>query len=291
MLEVITSELKGLTEKSLGMVAGKIQSLSGTTGIEIDNKKEKLARQTAVCVVDQAALTDVIGCLVNAMHKIGQEDAERVAVIVDYLLPLNYEPHVSQRLREQLNEGKIGIIADEVGTRTLAEIIMAGHDQSRAKYIEVARSKTGDIPGFTALNCEDGPETGPELLPRVRNMVRDLVAERGRIFGLSAEQSRGASTLDASDKQVMEAEIDACTEVLQRAVTSIRTIHERRLYCVLNPTTAEDRAARLQVLEAVAKRVPGLVFVDLVRKANDLELNTQDYIIARLTRMQQGGPL
>ena len=119
-------------------------------------QKEVLAKEAALYIVSHTAVTDVVGCLVGLMEDLGQELSDKIADIIDHLLPLNYAPGVIHRLYEQLAADQLGLVENEVATRTLAEIIMAGYDQKPAKFAAFTDGDP-DVRGQTALDYCDGP--------------------------------------------------------------------------------------------------------------------------------------
>ena len=287
----IQEGLSQFSRESLLMIAKAIRQLAGgeTSGIDLKNHEEVLAEQTAICIVNHSAVSTVVGCLVGVMQNMDRQDSRTIANIIDQVLPLNYAPDVIRRLQEQLSQGKLGIVTDEVATRTLAEIIMAGYEQSPAKYIEVARRRTNDIPGRTALDYQEDPESGPSVLSRVRDMLCDLAALQDSIWGLEVEQARRNDGRELSDAELTQ-DIEGYVNTLQAAIETAPDIHEgRRLYCVLGPPKDEPhRDARLRVLEKIAEYLPDLLFVELRdnKNADKQELKMRNYIVARLVRTQ-----
>jgi hypothetical protein len=292
VIDAISLQFSRMDDEVFLMVARKVAEIAGAEVSDVDlkkNTKDVLINHSATRLVHHPAVSDVVGDLVSLKQILPREEFTKVAIIVDYLLPLNYAPHTIQQLRAQVSQGKIGLVKDEIATRTLAEVIMAGHDQRQALYIDLSKRKTNDIPGRTAVDIPDDPEVGPELLPRVWNMVRNLAAEKDSVLGLDGEPARqGFSSERVDAKLVGEIESHAklLRKLLRNAIKTTSKIHGgRRLYCVLGPLKNPDhRNARLQVLEEVAKQVPGLMFVELIEmsEASDLELETRDYIVARL---------
>ena len=287
---IVTLQLERMSDECLLTVANKIATLMGADASDVNLQKTARAvviKDTATRIIDHLDVTEVIGVLVGLQQTLEREDFNKVGTVIDHVLPLNYAPHTIQRLRQQLNQGKLGIVADEVATRTLAEIIMASHDELPALYIDPTKRKTNDIPGQTALDYQEDPESGPDLLPRVRNMLSDMVANYDTVLGL---EDMPVPTVES--KQFTEAElkqeIKAYADTLQVAIETTRDLYlGRRLYCVLNPPKDETyRSTRLQLLEEIAKQVPNLMFVELIasNKADRREVKTRNFIVARLVR-------
>ncbi|MGE0681677.1 MAG: hypothetical protein AB7P69_12370, partial [Candidatus Binatia bacterium] len=289
--KAITTQLNKLSKDLLVTVAKAIAQLKedGASSINLDANEKILAQETAACIVNYRDVTAVVGRLVGLMEDMNREDSKKVASIVDHVLPLNYAPHLIQRLREQISQGKLGIVAGEVATRTLAEVIMAGHDQRPALYIDLSKRKTPDIPGRTAIDFQEDPEAGPHVLLRARNMVRDLAALFDGVLGLDGVQASQDPDGELADAELgKEIEVDAGR--LQTAMKATRTIYNgRQLYCVLGSLENEThRSSRLRVLERIAKEeaLRGLLFVELgeKNKADKREQETRHYIVARLVR-------
>ncbi len=174
-MKVIASKLNTFDEKVLRRVVQEINrvTMQGVSGINLNLKKDVLAKKTASYMVSYTAVTDVVGCLVGLMNELRYEASDTIADIIDHLLPLNYAPGVIQRLYERLAADQLGLVENEVTTRTLAEIIMAGYDQQPARFA-VYTDGNPDVRGQTALDYYDGPEVGPDMLPAVCNFLEDL---------------------------------------------------------------------------------------------------------------------
>lgn len=196
------------------------------------------------------------------------------------------------RLREQLARDTVGLVENEVATRTLAEIIMAGCDQQATLF---AKFRDGDssVRGQTALDYSDGPEEGPSdsgaersnVLREARNFLYDLLALKDKVLG---NWKPSAQRRTASDGGV-EQEIEDYAVRLRGPLTAIsRMNHGRTVYCVLRlPTEASQRDFHKEVLSEVRQRVPQMVFIELVPDPTDeREFEIEAYIQARLVRTQ-----
>ncbi len=216
-----------------------------------------------------------------------------MAGIVDFILPLNYAPHVIQRLREAVGEQRLGWVEGEVSTRTLAEVIMAGFDQQPTTFATV--TATQQVRGQVAFDYVDVPEEGPSepgddraLRKAVRNFMHDLVALKSHI--LSGE---AAPLLEGRHQQRPDADLDreitGYAKQLRGALKGLSAIHVgRTIYCVLAPPSdVAQRVLRKQMLHMVHDYIPELMFVELVPldQANEDEFQVEVYVQACLTHI------
>lgn len=294
------------TGKDLNCIAKEISHMSESNGsqphLNLSLCEEELAKALAKLIVEHCHTEDVVGTLVGTMDVVTSNSAEVLADVLDHLLPLNYSPQAIDRMRERISKNGFGLLDREVATRTLAEIIMAGHDDSAAKFLAPSQCATGDVPGQTALDCGDVPEEGPEeentdsgapsdsqwrVLLDARNLLRDLIALKDRALGLAS--GRGGPVAESSQNvDDLKREIQEYSRRLAISLKSTARIHRgRRLYCVFAPARDEaQRIARQAMIGEVASRVKDLLFVELTDQPGDRELEIRDYIIARLVRAQ-----
>ncbi len=139
----VASQLQRLGKAFLRTIAERMVQLAGESPLagNLPDNVEALAVLTAARMVSHREVTEVVGFLVSLMQDVDQEQADKIASIVSHLLPLNYAPGAARQLSERMTKEQFGLLEDEVSTRTLAEIIMAGYDQKPAKFA-----------GFTADN-------------------------------------------------------------------------------------------------------------------------------------------
>jgi hypothetical protein len=298
VVAAVAAKLKRLSEETLKQVAREINTLAeemGQTGINLDLTHQTCAEATAACIVSHTAVTDVVGCLVGLLDEVGQ-DADKVADIIDYVLPLNYAPDVVHRLYEHLAANQLGLIDNEVATRTLAEIIMAGYDQKPAKFATLTQGNT-DVRGKTALDHCDGPEEGPGhgesesvgVLRVACNLLSDLLALQGTLCEAPYQrpQRTPARVLNETELQSM---MQRTAIELRGELTSVSKSNNRRtVYCVL-PLPSEGIAQRefcKKVIAVVHHHVPQLIFVELMQTPTDeREFEVRGYIRARVIRTQ-----
>jgi hypothetical protein len=271
VIQDVALKLNALKPQNLQEIAKAIRELteSDDSSINLDSKHETLAQQTAGYIVGHTAVTDVVGCLISLIHDVGQPDADYIADVIDRLLPLNYAPDVIQRLQQQVGDDRLRLVEQQVSTRTLAEIIMAGYDQAPAKFVGVTE-EIEDVPGQAAIDYTDGPEVGPTesgsettaLMRAVRDLLYDLLARLGGSL-LGASSSRSDTTLSR--------DIDGYAIQLQGVLRAHSNIRNRRtIYCVLKlPEETPKRGFRKEVLSEVSSKVPQLVFVELIASQED----------------------
>jgi hypothetical protein len=301
VIAAAASRLKALNACLLKRVADAVNQLveESTSKIDLEKAIEVLAKETATCIVDRCAVTDVVADFVGLMQELEQEDSARVADIIDHLLPLNYAPGLVHRLRDQLADGRVGLVENEVATRTLAEIIMAGYDQQPARFATLTSGNAG-VRGRTALDPEAGPEEGPSdpgshttgLLRAVRNFLGDLVALKD-VTPVSPNVPPQRRGHDGHSDADLHREIAGYATRLRGVLQGMSRVHQgRTVYCVLMlpPEETPERRFRVQMLGAVRQHVPQLVFVELMPpdRAEALEFEVEYYIQARLIRFQQG---
>lgn len=271
--EVVThvaSKLQQLGKDLLHTVAEKIAQLAGTSRLEEDvlNNVEALAVLTAARMVSHLEVTEVVGFLVSVMQDVDQERADKIASIVSHLLPLNYAPDAARQLSKQVTKEQFGLVEDEVSTRTLAEIIMAGYDQQPAKF--AGFTADNDLRGHTAIEYQEGPEEGPGdlqaptigILRSARNLLLDLLALKDTTFGLPDQPKRSGA--HGGDEAELRRDIETCATRLRGALRALSTIKKRTIYCVLKlPEQMHERNFRKEVLREVSRYVPQLIFVEL----------------------------
>lgn len=298
--QVIDEIAKRLTElgEHLAPVVETILPLLGDKASEInpaDKNYADLAHAVAAHIVNDCAINEVVGVLVGLMEEGDPAHSRSIADIIDHLLPLNYAPHIIHRLREQLAKDSVGLVENEVATRTLAEIIMAGYDQQATRFAKF-RDSDRHVRGRTALDPHDGPEEGPSdsstemsnVLREVRNFLYDILAEKDNVLMDRKKASRSRPASPASDSDVKQ-EIEDYASRLRGPLTAISRMHHgRTVYCVLQlPVEESQRDFRKKVLREVRQRVPQLIFVELMpAPKDDSELEIDTYIQARLVRSQ-----
>jgi hypothetical protein len=299
VIAAAASRLKALNACLLKRVADAVNQLveESTSKIDLEKAPEALAKETATCIVDRCVVTDVVADFVVLMQDLEQEDSAQVADIIDHLLPLNYAPGLVHRLREQLADDRVGLGENEVATRTLAEIIMAGYDQQPAKFATLTSGNTG-VRGRTALDPEAGPEEGPSdpgshttgLLRAVRNFLGDLVAAKDVTLGLPKGPLQRREHDGHSDAN-LQRDIKNYATRLRGALRGISRMHQgRTVYGILTlpPEETPERGFCKQVLGTVRQHVPQLVFVELIPdQADEREFEVESYIQTRLIQFQQ----
>jgi hypothetical protein len=295
VIDIVASELKALGTE-LKPIAQSIFTLleDGASGINIDDiSNDKLAEQTAVCIVERVHITDdVVGLLVRRMQGMNLTYSRKVARIVDHLLPLNYAPHTSELLRDQVEQKKLGLVGvSSVATLTIAEIIMAGFDQKPAMFVTL---DAGDerIRGRAALVPPVGPEDGLSDLDsdivikqEVKNFLLDLIASKdAALSGLAQLQSHRTDEVRHGDD--LDREITGYANKLRGSLRAVRKHYqERTIYCVLKlPEEPRQRAFREKILHRVQQHVPSLVFVEQVPwdQAGDREFEIEQQVELRV---------
>jgi hypothetical protein len=199
------------------------------------------------------------------MHGMEPVSKNTLADIIDRILPLNYVPDLVQSLY-QLKEQQFGLVEGEASTWSLAEIIMAGHDQAPARFKMVE----GALQGLTAKDYDEGPEVGPGeigaemtgVLPAVRDVLYHLLAR----LDVTPQNTGNADVSRQIDDYVVR------LKELLRAESNIIRIRAgnnmnrpRTIYYVLKkmPEADKKREFLKVVLGEVYKRVPQLVFIEL----------------------------
>jgi hypothetical protein len=287
VIKDITSRLKELPKDGalIRKIAQEMQQLAGekTSGIDMGSEPDDLARQIATCMVEHKAVTEVVGCLIYLLPDLPLNVADKVADIIDIVLPVNYAPDVLQRLYTQLTEERFGFVETTVTTPTLAEIIMAGYDQKPAKFVVRTDGNTG-LRGVTALEYPQEPEEGPgdpdaeavHLLPAVSNFFYDLRC----LFGGVPDKVRGIQ-----NEAAMRQEIDRHAMWLRgRLRARSQQGYRRTIYCVLKlPEASPQRDFRKQVLRTISDKLnqegAALVFVELMAYPIDSrESEVEDHI-------------
>lgn len=300
VMKAVALQLMGLDEDRLVTIAGELAQLagSGLSSIDLTSKKEILAERTASCLVAHAAAADVVSCLTGLIQAYGPTESEIVASIIKYLLPLNYAPDSIRRLAERIGKDQFGFVEDEVSTRTLAEILMAGYDQQPAKFSGL--TDDGDLRGHSAIEYQEGPEEGlgdPQaatlgVLRAARNLLRDLLAMKGTLSWSSNQLRR--PRLGESEEDGLRRELNDFAISLRGALKGVNTIAKRTSYCVLRlPEESPEREFRIQVLREVSRQVPQLIFVELAppNLEREREFEVQAYmkhLSVHLIPTQQG---
>lgn len=271
-IEAITGKLNRLEQAGrLKNVAEAIRQLEGGESINPKDGQTR-AQRTAVCMVQNIPVIEVIRRLASFFETEEAPNAETIADIVTELLPLNYFPHVVQRVRQSLSERHFSIIVDEkVSTWTLAEILAAAYEEKPAEFTIL----DGVVRGRSAIAYAQGPEVGPGeigdessgLLPAVRDVFFYLI-ERLDV----APRPAGADVIRTIDSYVAQ---------LQGVITARRhQQRQRTLYYVL--TVQEDAARReflAKVLGRVREKLPQLLFVELAQYQLDPEESEiEDYM-------------
>jgi hypothetical protein len=301
VVEIIEAKLKKLEElddELLQNVAQEIAQLPGEGDADINpNDVKARVKQTAECMVNRSAVTDVVGCLVGLMENVEQTASGKLACIadiIDHLLPVNYAPHVIHRLREQMDGKRLALIENEVATQTLAEIIMAGYDQKPAKFV-ISKDEQASVRGKVAISHPSGPEEGPgepeselTLQRAVRNFLYDLVALKDTI-------SREQNIALRKDRHQQPPDTDLPREIkgyaikLRGALKGIgKSSQGRTVYCVMEPTKDPlQQESRKKVLSVVHQHVPQLMFVELIPtdQADEREFEVEECVQARLFRL------
>ncbi|MBI3246248.1 MAG: hypothetical protein HYZ50_07060 [Deltaproteobacteria bacterium] len=266
--EVIThiaKQLQKLGPEEMRLVTEHIAQVAGAIPPAAD--PEVFAFSIAARMVSHPDVTDVVGCLASLMEDLNREQKETIARIVSHLVPFNYAPGVIHELTEKVRQGQVGLVEDKVSTHTLAEIIMAGYDRKSAQY---RRPLDPDDPrGRTELDYQEEPDEGPGgrivVLRAAKNLLIDLLAQQGKaVTSLKQSRQTGANGSDEAD---LLRDIDAYATELRGTLKALSTIHKgRTVYCVLQlPESKYQREFRIEVLREVARHVPELLFIDLVR--------------------------
>lgn len=296
----VASKLVRFGKDHLKRVAESICKLPGAdaSNINLDFDEGRLSQEIATCIVGHVAVTDVVGCLVSLMQDLDAERPSHLADIVNLLLPLNYAPDSIRRLAERIGKDQFGFVEDEVSTRTLAEILMAGYDQQPAKFSGL--TDDGDLRGHSAIEYQEGPEEGlgdPQaatlgVLCAARNLLRDLLAMKGTLSWSSNQLRR--PRLGESEEDGLRRELNDFAISLRGALKGVNTIAKRTSYCVLRlPEESPEREFRIQVLREVSRQVPQLIFVELAppNLEREREFEVQAYmkhLSVHLIPMQQG---
>lgn len=292
VIEVVATKLGALEEKTLDRVIQALNPLLPREARVGDKlKAEARAAALATAMVSQAVVTDVVARLVGLMDTLKAHMAEPIAEIIDYVLPLNYAPGVIQRLREQLATDPCGLVENEVSTRSLAEIIMAGFDHQPAKFVALTDGSE-DVRGKTALDYCEGPENGPDVLSTADSLLCDLVALKGTLLGVSRTSLRRTQEHPRSEAELVQ-KIQANAKRLAGTLTGVSKMHNgRTVYCVLPPSKgAPTRDFQKQVLrivrESLQPHVRQFIFVELMEEPSDArESEVGAYITTRVLRAQ-----
>jgi hypothetical protein len=204
-------------------------------------------------------------------------------------------------LQDQLAAKQLGLVENEVATRTLAEIIMAGYDQQPTKFA-LYTDRNLDVRGQSALDYYDGPEAGPSMLPAVCNFLCDLVALLDTLWGMPYRQ-QSRDTASAQSDAELRRMIDGYVIRLRGALTGASKIYRgRTVYCILKlpPEGTLERDFCKQVIAEGRKRVIDkapdlerqLLFVELLQTPTDArEFEVEAYVKARVIRTQYGRKL
>lgn len=265
VVEAVESALRDLDRDGRITVAQEMIELVGevVSGIDLKVNDETLIEQTASFIVDYKDITGVIGSLIYLMPKMSQDGKEKVADIIDNILPLNYAPNAIHYLRKQVDDDHFGLLEDEVTTRALAEIIMAGYDEQPAKFAALT-DENGHVRGVAALDYQSGPEVGPS--EPGAEMMGVMRGAKTLLYDLLALLDATPQTTPDISPDVIRV-VDDYASRLQGVLRSRRNILRRRrtMYCVLKlPDELGKRHFRKQVIREVCNRVSQLVFVELV---------------------------
>lgn len=293
VIKVVSAKLQALTVEMLKRVAQEINTLlpHGPARLNCQLDHAALAEATATAAILHTAVTDVVARLVDVMETCGIDMARPLAEVVDYVLPLNYAPWAIQRLRDQLDEESFGLIEDEVSTRTLAEIIMAGYDQQPAKFVPLSDG-SAEVRGKTALDYPEGPEEGLDILGMAHSLLSDLVARQDTLVGAPQRPLVRTAENPRSEAELLH-KIAANAKRLGGTLTGVSKMSRgRTVYCVLPaPQKAPERDVRKQVLRVVQEHlqphVQQFIFVELMENPTDArESEVGAYIKARVLRAQ-----
>ena len=218
------------------------------------------ARDLATHVVDEVAVIDVLPRLIRLIREASRADARRIAEMVSLLLPFNYIREAVSALREQIAGGGFGLVEEEVSTRSLAEILMAGYEQKATQFHVV---RTGALRGEASEDYGQGPPVGPgnnsAAVDGARYAVRETLVHLLTVLE-AAPQHTGASDV--------EKDIRDYARRLQDVLSVRQSLnrHERRTYFVLQfPDDPYERGLLKMVLEEVSCEAPGLFFIELAQ--------------------------
>ena len=264
VVKAVESALLGFDGDGLNQVAQEMVALAGEVESGIDlNINENILRQHVLdFIIEYNDVTGVIGSLIYVMANMNSDSKEHVADIIDHLLPLNYAPDAIDYLRKQITEERFGLLEDEVTTRALAEIIMAGYDGEPAQFAAMS-DDDDNVRGVAALDYQSGPEVGPSDLGA--EMISVMRGAKSLLYDL-------LSLLDATPQATPDISSDVTRVVedytarLQGVLRIRHTILRRRrtIYCVLKlPDELDKRNFLKQVIRVVCNKVPQLVFVEL----------------------------
>lgn len=300
---IVASKLNALhadNTEAFDRVAQEINALMkrGKLRINLELRPGALAEKIATGMISHIAVDDAVSCLVHIMDALRHEEAGKVADIIDHILPLNYAPSVMQRLQDQLASNQFGLVENEVATRALAEIIMAGYDRHPAKFVLSTDSNSG-VRGKTALDYYDGPESGPSVLPAVCNFLCDLVALLDTLWDIPY-RPRSRDTASAQSEVELQRMMDHYVVQLRGVLTGASEVYRgRTVYCVLQlpPGGTPERDFCKQVITEGRRRIIDkapelerqLIFVELSQTPTDIrEFKIEAYVKARVMWTQPG---
>lgn len=279
VIQAITTKLQKLEKQTLEQVRDAINPLL-PQAVQIDKRFHgpDCAEPLASAMVLHVAVTEVLACLgrFRAQAPGRSIEAEALAAIIDYVLPLNYTPGLTQRLWTHLATDPCGLVEGEAPTHSLAELIMAAYDRQRAQFVEdITRQKdrdAQDIRGATALPYPEGPEDGPDVSRTAHSLILDLLQLKDTFYSSKRPDLRRPQALPSGNEAEAVEQLKADAEHLGGALKAVSDLYERRtVYCVLkHETTPHAQAFRKQVLSTVRQYVqpyvPKLIFVELVKR-------------------------
>lgn len=246
-LQQIRDDLKTILSDSPSLVQALAKELRG------DPESEEALAETLINISAGELLKYCEGAVSNLAQARDRTGISKGKALVNYLLPIVFEPHTIETICAQ---SQIGVCRVDVGSETVAEIVMAGKDGRAAKYWPAEKNKapTGvyllDSPAY---NQGIGSETW------VKNFKSQITKDFARLDQLAVGQEQGLS-----EPQKLVLAVDE----LEGRVNDGRTYY----YVYRPPKDALENAELSKVIEKLHQELSGhVVFIecggfDLIRK-------------------------
>lgn len=180
--------------------------------------------------------------------------------LVNYLLPIVFDSHIIDVV---CNQSKAGVCQVEIGTGTVAEIIMAGKDSRATKYrpLEIGGDPVGEY-----LLDSPAPNQGIGSTGWVEEFKRQIINDYARLDALDDSRKRSITK---------EQELKLAVNALKRYANKY---NQTRYYIYSPPPTQEEHNTLRNAIEDLHRELDGhVVFLecgdfDLILKERD-EIN------------------
>ncbi len=236
----------------------------------------------AEIIVDRCPASELLGNL-NVLIRgdsIDRESKTVIAGLIKWLIPLNYDPGLLDRLRPGAGSGEC-LILESASTLAIAELIVAG--LAKRSSVFVPSKSSPKLVGKLALRWERPPTFGPPkvtdrdrpLLLHACSVMRQLLAVVETPFGEwsaatpeTEEQQKEAEVRLAKFSNV-EIEFNHCVERLKASIASSEPYvkqYKRTYYCVLIFPEPSRRTFACEVLKRIHREVRSLQFVEILPK-------------------------